>query len=81
MVPTDPEMRLTRQQLAEALTQAGFPTSAATLATMATRGGGPEYQCYGRKPLYQWGKGLAWAQARLSAPVRSSAEAQAQSAA
>ena len=45
---------------------------------MATRGGGPPYQIFGRWPLYRWGDALAWAEARLSQPRRSTSEADAQ---
>ncbi len=77
MVPSDPDTMLTRDALAVALTAAGYPVSAATLATKATRGGGPEYRLFGRKPLYRWGAGLAWANSRLSKPLRSSSELEA----
>jgi len=74
-IPAMADSRLRRIQTAEALTAAGYPTSPATLATMATRGGGPPYQLYGRVPVYRWSDALAWAEARLSLPVRSTAEA------
>jgi hypothetical protein len=69
---------LKRKLAAAALTEAGFETSPATLATKATRGGGPPYEKWGRTPLYRWGPTLAWARARLRAPVRSTPEASAQ---
>lgn len=66
---------LTRQVMAQALTAAGFPMSAATLATMATRGGGPPYRVWGgKKPLYLWGEALDWAHSRLSKPIHSTSE-------
>ena len=68
---------LTRDAVAAALTAAGFPFSAATLATKATRGGGPPYQLFGRRPLYEWGPSLEWARSRLSAPVSNTSEASA----
>lgn len=74
MIPDNPDTMLTRDAVANALTAAGFPISAATLATKATRGGGPPYQLFGRRPLYSWGGSLAWAKARLSPPVTSSSE-------
>ena len=77
MIPDNPETMLTRDAIAAALTNAGFPVTAATLATKACRGGGPEYQLFGRKPLYRWGSALAWARARLSKPVTSSSELEA----
>jgi hypothetical protein len=74
-IPTDPRTRLDRKGLALALTAAGFPITETTLATKAVRGGGPPYALWGRKPLYQWRDALAWAESRLSTPVRSTAEA------
>jgi hypothetical protein len=74
IVPEDPETRLTRQQLAEALTTAGFPISPATLATKACRGGGPPFQRWGRYPSYTWGPSLEWARQRLSRIVNSTSE-------
>jgi hypothetical protein len=64
-----PDMLLTRVAVAGALSAAGFPVSPATLATKATRGGGPPYRLFGRRPLYEWGPALEWARDRLSAPV------------
>jgi hypothetical protein len=75
-VPSNPDALLRRARTALALSEAGYPTSAATLATLATRGGGPQYQLYGRIPVYRWGNSLAWAEGRLSPPVCSSAEAE-----
>jgi hypothetical protein len=65
---------LTRDAVAAELTAAGFPISVATLATKATRGGGPPYRLFGRRPLYEWGPALAWAQGRLSEPASSTSE-------
>jgi hypothetical protein len=59
---------LTRDQVAEALTDAGFPIRPKTLATKATRGGGPPFRCFGTRPLYRWSEALAWAQSRLGPP-------------
>src|SRR6516162_1231856 len=41
MIPQDPDALLGRKQTADALTEAGYPVAAATLTTMASRGGGP----------------------------------------
>jgi hypothetical protein len=65
---------LPRKRTADALTEAGFPVSSATLATKATRGGGPPYQLFGQRALYRWGDALAWAQGRLSEPRHSTSE-------
>jgi hypothetical protein len=65
---------LTRAQTADALTKAGFPVSAATLATKATRGGGPLFQHFGPFVLYRWGNSLQWARSRLGPPTSSTSE-------
>lgn len=73
-VPDNPDALLTREELAEALTGAGYPTSPATLATKASRGGGPPYRRYGPRAIYRWGDSLSWAQSRLSPLIRSTSE-------
>jgi alkylation response protein AidB-like acyl-CoA dehydrogenase len=73
-IPENLDALLPRALAAAALTEAGYPVSKATLATRATRGGGPRYRLYGRKPLYRWGDALGWARARLSKPVTSTSE-------
>jgi hypothetical protein len=73
-IPDSLDALLTRTQNAAALTEAGYPTSPATLSTKATRGGGPPYQMWGPRVVYRWGDSLEWAKARLSAPVRSTSE-------
>jgi hypothetical protein len=77
-IPENPDTLLRRRATAEALTAAGFPTAEKTLATRATRGGGPPYQLFGRIPLYRWRTSLAWAESKLSPPRHSSSEADAQ---
>jgi hypothetical protein len=74
-IPANPDALLTRYNTAAALTTAGFPVKSTTLATKATRGGGPPYRLFGNKPLYRWGDALDWARSRLSAPIRSTSEA------
>jgi hypothetical protein len=74
LVPNDPATLLTRVDCAEALTAAGFPTSPATLATKATRGGGPPFRKFGPRVIYEWGSALTWAQSRLGAEVNSTSE-------
>jgi hypothetical protein len=75
IIPDNPESLLTRSRTAEALTAAGFPVKATTLATKATRGGGPPYRKFGLRVLYRWGDAYAWAEGRLTA-VRSSTSEQ-----
>lgn len=72
--PDNPDAKLRRRDLAKALTGLGFPVTEATLATKATRGGGPPFRLFGRIPLYRWGEALAWAEARLSPPRNSTSE-------
>src|SRR6185312_13824342 len=76
-VPTNLNALLTRRQTADALTAIGCRISPATLASMATRGGGPPYSKWGQKPLHRWSDVLSWAASRLGPPRRSSAEADA----
>lgn len=57
---------LTRDKLAAALTEAGFPIAAATLAALKCRGGGPPVKIFGRTPLYEWQAGLQWAKDRTT---------------
>ena len=73
-IPDDPETLLTRDQAAAALTAAGFPVKPKTLATKASRGGGPPFRRFGTRPLYRWGDSLDWARSRLSPTMRSTSE-------
>jgi hypothetical protein len=75
VIPEHPDVLLTRSETADALTEKGFPVKKATLATKATRGGGPPYRRFGSRALYRWGDALLWANGRLSAPRRSTSEA------
>jgi hypothetical protein len=76
-IPENSDALLTRDQTAAALTAAGFPVKAKTLATKATRGGGPPYRLFGVRPLYRWGDALSWAQSRLSVPISNTSAADA----
>jgi hypothetical protein len=73
-IPNDPDTLLRRRPCAAALTEAGYPTSPATLATKATRGGGPPFRCYGRLPLYRWADALEWAKSRLGPVITTTAQ-------
>lgn len=73
-IPVDPNAKLSSKQTAAALTEAGYKTADPTLATKRSRGGGPPFQLYGRKPLYTWSTALKWAEDRLSKPVHSTSE-------
>jgi hypothetical protein len=59
--PTDPDVRLTRDQLAVALSAAGYPISSATLATRVSRGEGPPHAVWASRVYYRWGDALDWA--------------------
>jgi len=74
LIPEDPNTFLPRAAFAAALTAAGFKIKASTLATKASRGGGPPFRKFGPYPLYQWGSGLAWAKSKLSPVVTTTSE-------
>jgi hypothetical protein len=74
-IPDDLGALLTRERTAAALTESGYPTSPKTLATMATRGGGPCFHRFGPRVLYRWRDALGWAEERLSPAIRSTSEA------
>ncbi len=70
----DRDTQLTRRDAAAALTQAGYPTASATLATLASRGGGPLYRRFGARAVYRWSDLIDWAASRLGPPIRSTSE-------
>lgn len=57
---------LRRRAAADALTDAGYPITMTTLATMASRGTGPKFKLFGRIPLYRLGDLIEWAEMRSS---------------
>jgi hypothetical protein len=61
---TPPDTLLSRKDTAAALTAAGYKTAPSTLATLASRGGGPPMRKYGKYPVYPLGAALAWALGR-----------------
>jgi len=73
-IPNDRDALLRRAAGAEALTAAGYPIREATLATKASRGGGPPFRRFGRVPLYRWGDLLDWAQSRMGPVMCSTSE-------
>ncbi len=77
-VPDSPDALLTRERTAEALTAAGYPVATKTLATKATRGGGPPYSLFSGRALYRWGDALDWARSLTTAPRRTTSEADVQ---
>jgi hypothetical protein len=71
----DPEALLGRKATAEMLTEAGYRVTESTLATKASRGGGPPFQKFGRYVSYRWRNSIAWAESCLSPPRNSTSEA------
>jgi hypothetical protein len=66
---------LRRRAAAEYLReQRGIPCSEKTLAKLACIGGGPIYRRFGRIPLYLIADLDAYAEAKLSKPIRSTSE-------
>jgi hypothetical protein len=74
-IPDNPDALLTRGRTAEALAAAGYPVATKTLATKATRGGGPPYSLFSGRALYRWGDALEWARSLTKPPRRSTSEA------
>jgi hypothetical protein len=70
----DPGTFLTRYQLAETLEQCGISVSYDTLATKATRGGGPPFRIFGKSAVYQWADVVAWVLETMGEPARTTSE-------
>jgi hypothetical protein len=51
------------------------PCTEATLATLASRGGGPRFYLFEKIPIYNEGDLDCWVKERLGEPVRSTSEA------
>jgi hypothetical protein len=73
-VEISPDAKLGRKETAEALSQFGYPIAEATLASMASRGGGPLFSKFGSRVVYRWSDALSWAETRLSRPVSTTSE-------
>jgi len=65
-----PETVLSREQVADALTLAGFPISKSTLANLAVKAQGPLFRRFGKIAIYVWGEALAWAEHWQTSPNR-----------
>jgi hypothetical protein len=68
------EKRFRRKEAAAFLTDLGLPIASATLAKYAVIGGGPEFQLWGRRPVYLESSLRAWAEQRLGKPASSTTE-------
>lgn len=60
-----------RKEAANFLTSRGYGVSAATLAKLATVGGGPVFTKFGRRPLYTRSALLNWAKSKTTPPRQS----------
>lgn len=70
-----PTQRLNRQEACEYLHDVhGVDCATSSLATYATRGGGPAYQKWANKPLYTVQALDEWVEEKLSPVVTSTAE-------
>ena len=70
--------RYTREGAAKYVSEhenAGVPVSATTLATLATRGGGPIFRKWGRRVVYERADLDAWVASRFG-PARASTSGQ-----
>ena len=65
---------LLRPEAAKFLKERGFPTTKNTLQKYATTGGGPVYRLFGNRAVYTPDDLLEWAEAKTSAPRRSTSE-------
>ena len=68
------ECRLDRRQAAAFLTARDYRSAAATLAKLASIGGGPTFESFGRKPLYREADLIEWARAKTTGPRRSTSD-------
>jgi hypothetical protein len=68
------ERYLTRIEAAAYLTERGLPQSPNTLQKYVTVGGGPIYRIWGHKALYTLADLDAFAEAKLSAPRRTTSD-------
>ncbi len=70
----DPQTLLTRTQLAKMLEACGTPLTYHTLATKATRGGGPPFSIFGKNAIYLWSDVVAWVRETIGEPARTTSE-------
>jgi hypothetical protein len=68
------ERRRDTRQAAQFLTDLGFKTAPATLNKLRCVGGGPEFELWGRRPLYTDLSLLKWVQARTTPARRSTSD-------
>ncbi len=64
---------LSRKEAAQYVTDKGLPVSPNTFQKYATTGGGPEYEIFGNRAVYQPEKLDAWIGQKLTSPHSSAA--------
>ncbi len=67
-MPDINERRLNRFEAADFLCRLGYRVAHATLSKYVTVGGGPEYEKFGRRPLYTEQGLLNWVRDRTTLP-------------
>ncbi|HEY8008756.1 MAG TPA: hypothetical protein VIE66_18680 [Methylocella sp.] len=68
--------RLSRQEAAQFLTNAGLPIAATTLAKKAVQGNGPPYALWNGRTMYAADALLEWAEAQVGPKLTSTAQRQ-----
>jgi hypothetical protein len=68
------DARLDTRQASAFLSDRGYNTAPATLNKMRCVGGGPEFELFGRRPLYTETALLEWVRARTTRPLRSTSD-------
>ena len=68
------EPRRDTRQAAAFLTDNGYKTAPATLNKLRCVGGGPEFELFGRRPIYSETSLLEWARARTTSARRSTSD-------
>jgi len=69
-----PETLLDRAQAAVAIRARGIRVSYATLATKATRGGGPPFKRFGKQAVYRWADVVAWIHETMGEAAKTTSE-------
>ena len=70
----DTERRLDTREAAEFLTERGYRTAPTTLNKLRCVGGGPEFDLFGRRPLYTPTQLLEYARRRTRTSLRSTSD-------
>jgi hypothetical protein len=68
------DVRRDTRQAAAFLSERGYRVAAATLNKMRCVGGGPDFELFGRRPVYREKSLLDWAQARTTHVLRSTSD-------